>query len=152
MDQEHWGGPNLQGVYMKEVGLWIDHKKTVIASGDGEKIVTLKSNMEKHVRFTGGARGKTAYGALYFPAEDQNDRRFIEHLNKYYMEVIAYLREVDTIVILGPGEAKFELENRLEYEGLKSHVLGIETADKLTDRQILARVKKFFTSQKLPVH
>jgi hypothetical protein len=131
----------------EEVGLWIDHKKTVVVSADGEEIVTLKSNMEKHVRFSGGARGKTAYGAQYFPADDQQDRRFVEHLNKYYTEVITHLRGVKAIIIMGPGEAKFELEKRLQLAGYKDNVLGIENADKLTDRQIAAKVKQFFLAQ-----
>jgi hypothetical protein len=136
----------------EEVGLWVDHKKAVLVNGEGEEIVTLNSNMEKHVRFSGGARGKTAYGAQYFPAEDQQDRRFTEHLNKYYSEISTHLRGVKAIVIMGPGEAKFELEKRLEHEGLIDHVLSIETADKLTDRQIAARIKQFFASQRLPIH
>jgi hypothetical protein len=133
----------------EEVGLWIDHKKTVIIIGEGEEKITLNSNLEKHVRFTGGARGKTAYGANYFPAEDHEDRHFVEHLNKYYTDVIGHLRGARSIMIMGPGEAKFELEKRLQHEGLKDHVIGIESADKLTERQISARVKNFFDSQRL---
>ena len=135
----------------EEIGLWVDHKKAVFVNGDGEEIVTLISNMEKRVRFRGGTRGKTAYGSQYFPADDQQDRRFAEHLNRYYTEVITQLRGAKAIVIMGPGEAKFELEKRLEREGLLDNVLGIEIADKLTDRQIAARVKQFFASQRVPV-
>ncbi|MCX6079196.1 MAG: hypothetical protein NTW32_06650 [Chloroflexi bacterium] len=135
----------------EEIGLWIDHKKTVIVNSTGDEIITLNSNMEKHVRFSGGAHGKTAYGAQYFPADDQQDRRFVEHLNKYYSDVIAHLRDAKAIVIMGPGEAKLELEKRLEHAGLKEYILNIETADKLTERQIAARVKQFFAGQKQPV-
>ena len=136
----------------EEVGLWIDHKKTVIIDGDGSEKVTLKSNLEKHVRFTGGSRGKIAYGATYFPAEDHEDRHFAEQLNKYYANVISHLRDARKIIIMGPGEAKFELEKRLKHEGLQEHVVGVETADKLTERQITAKVKNFFASLKLPIH
>jgi hypothetical protein len=132
----------------EEVGLWIDHYKTVII-GDGEGTVTLKSNVKKHVRFTGGARGKTAYSSNYFPAEDHVDRQFVEHLNKYYSDVITHLRDARRIIIMGPGEAKFELEKRMQHEGLKEHVIRVETADKLTERQISARIKNFFASFRL---
>ena len=53
----------------KAVGLWIDHKKAVIVSvikGGGE-VITIESNMEKHVRYKERARPKTAYGATTFP-------------------------------------------------------------------------------------
>jgi hypothetical protein len=134
-----------------EVGLWIDRKKTVIVTGEGKDIVTLESDMDKYVRTNSEARGKTAFGAINFPAEDQQDRRTAEHLNKYYSKVIEHLRGANALVIFGPGEAKFELEKRLEHEGLKVNILGIETADKLTVRQITAKVKKFFANKKLPV-
>jgi hypothetical protein len=49
-----------------------------------------------------------------------------------------------TLQIFGPGEAKGELEKRLEHEGLKEHVLAIETMDKMTDRQIAAKVRERF--------
>ena len=45
---------------------------------------------------------------------------------------------------VGPGEAKGELEKRLEYEGLKAHVLAVEAADKMTDRQVSAKVRERF--------
>ena len=48
----------------EEVGLWIDHKKTVIIDGDGSEKVTLKSNLEKHVRFTGDRAAKSPMARL----------------------------------------------------------------------------------------
>jgi hypothetical protein len=120
-----------------EVGVWIDHKKAVIAiiAGGNEELKQIESNMEKHVRFSGGAQDS---------AEDQRDRRFAGHLNKYYDEVIACLRNADSILILGPGEAKGELEKRLGSEGLGERIVGIETVDKMTDRQVAARVRERF--------
>jgi hypothetical protein len=50
------------------------------------------------------------------------------------------IRDADSIQIFGPGEAKGELEKRLDSEGLKKFIVGIETVDKMTDRQIAAKV------------
>ena len=45
------GTPNRQrSLYEKEVGVWIDYKKAVIVTGDGETIEKLESNMEEYVR------------------------------------------------------------------------------------------------------
>lgn len=130
----------------KAVGLWIDHKKAVIVNGieSGGDIVTIESNMEKHVRYKEGARPKTAYGAQHSPAEDVQDRKYIEHLNKYYNRIIAQICKADSIFIMGPGEAKLELGKRLAHEQLAPRVAGIETADKMTDRQIAARIRKYY--------
>jgi len=42
------------------------------------------------------------------------------------------------------GEAEGELEQRLESEALRERIVGIETVDKMTDRQIAARVQRHF--------
>ena len=120
----------------KQAGLWIDHRKAVVVliTDAGEEIKKIVSSMEKHVRFT-GEEGQ---------GEDSQDRKFGNHLNAYYDEVIAVLRGADSVQIFGPGEAKGELEKRMEHEGLKEHVLAIETVDKMTDRQIAAKVRERF--------
>jgi stalled ribosome rescue protein Dom34 len=141
-------GQTDKGAPMKKaVGLWIDHKKAVIVSDikAGGEVVTIESNMEKHVRYKEGARPKTAYGAQHSPAEDVQDRKYNEHLNKYYNKIIAQIRKADSILIMGPGEAKHELEKRLAHEELTRRIVGIETVDKMTDRQIAAKVRKYFT-------
>jgi rhamnogalacturonyl hydrolase YesR len=134
---------------VKDLGVWIDHKNAVIVNGrdEGGEIIKLESKMEKHVRYKEGARPKTAYGSQHYPAEDTQDRKYIEHLNKYYDQVIALIRDANSILILGPGEAKFELEKRLGHEELHKHVVGVETADKMTDRQLAAKVRKYYQRQ-----
>ena len=125
-----------------EVGVWIDHRKAVIAilAGKTEQLLQVASDMEKHVRYSGAAREDSA--------EDQRDRRFTGHLNTYYDQVIACIRDADSILILGPGEAKIELEERLGKEALRGRIVGIETVDKMTDRQVAARVRQRFLKSK----
>ncbi len=130
----------------KEIGLWIDHREATIAIlTDGrEEIKHILSNNGKHIRYTGSSHSKTPEGLKEVTSEDQRDRQFGNHLNKFYDEVIASIRDADSIQIFGPGEAKGELEKRLERVGLKAHILAIETTDKLTDRQISAKVRERF--------
>ena len=120
----------------KRVGLWIDHRKAIIVtiSEEGEETKEIKSDMEKHVRFSSGSSEDGS-------SEDVRDRNFDNHLNSYYDKVIACLREADSIQIFGPGEAKGELEKLLEKEGLKGRIFEIEAMDKMTDRQIAAKVR-----------
>lgn len=125
----------------KQAGLWIDHRKAVIVvlSGDDEKVKTIVSGMEKHVRFTGGD------GSEEGSSEDVRDRQFGNHLNSYYDQVIAVVRNAESVLIFGPGEAKGELEKRLKNEGMKDHAVSVEAADKMTDRQIMAKVRENFS-------
>src|SRR5512143_3874566 len=103
----------------KGIGLWIDHRKAVvvIVSDEGEEVKEITSHMEKHVRFSSG---NSEDGS----AEDVRDRQYENRLNSYYDTVIAVIRDGDSIQIFGPGEAKGELEKRLEQEGLKDRVLA----------------------------
>ncbi len=130
----------------KLIGLWIDRKKAVILTLEDEKeqIQQIESHLEKNVRFRGGARGKTPYGAQFFTAEDQKDRRLGGHLKKYYEEVVAMIRDAASILIMGPGEAKFEFEKCLP-RAVEQRVVMIEAADRLTERQFAARVRKYFS-------
>ncbi len=59
--------------------------------------------------------------------------------------VVSHIRDPDAILILGPGEAKVELKARLESEALGGHIAGIETVDKLTERQLAAKVREHFS-------
>jgi len=103
-----------------------------------EETKRIDSGMEKHVRFSGGSRSEQGGG------EDQQDRQFTGHLNSYYDEVIACLRDAESIFIFGPGEAKGELEKRLARKGLSGRVVSIETVDKMTEREIAAKVRQSF--------
>ena len=120
----------------RDVVLWIDHRQAVIAAvtGELEELTRLASEMEKHVRYSSSEGG----------AEDSRDKRFEQHLHQYYDKVIALLRDAGSILIIGPGEAKHELEKRLRDSGLGKAIVGVEAADKMTDHQIAALARQRF--------
>ncbi len=132
----------------KQAGLWIDHRKAVIVliTDEGEDIQKIESGMGRRIRYRGASTTKSAYSTQYQQGDDQLDNKFTEQLNKFYDEVIAHIRDADSIQIFGPGEAKGELEKRIEQEGLKANIVAIETVDKMTDRQISAKVREHFST------
>ena len=127
----------------KDIGIWIDHRKAVIVTIENNIAVTreITSNMEKHIRYSGGDHEKPSDVFSGSNAEDIQDRKFGDHLNQYYDGVISLIRDAGSIWIFGPGEAKAELENRLQKAELGARVVGIFPADKLTTPQIIARVQ-----------
>ena len=49
---------------------------------------------------------------------------------------------------MGPGEAKVEFEKAImKYKSLQNRVLKVETADKMTENQMVAYVKRFYKNQ-----
>src|SRR3990172_11995714 len=101
--------PIERNVLMKrEVGLWIDHRKAVIVTieNEVEVIREIRSNIEKHVRFSTGSRAKGPNVPKGSTAEDMRDRQFNDHLSNYYDGIISFIRGADALWIFGPGEAK----------------------------------------------
>jgi len=127
-------------------GLWIDHRKAVIAivSPEGEQTLEIESNVEKQPGRFAGVRSTTPYEAQQVPADDCREQEFTGKLHAYYDNVIAVIRDAESILIFGPGEAKGELKKRLEHAKLGKHIIAIETADKMTDGQIAAKVREYF--------
>jgi hypothetical protein len=128
-----------------QAGLWIDHRKAVIVmvSDAGDATSLIESDVERHVRYSGGAQSGTSHESRPGTAEDTRERHFAGQLSKYYDEVIACIRDAEAILIFGPGEAKGELKARLEHGGFGARVVGVETVDKMTDRQIAAKVREY---------
>jgi len=117
-------------------------------SGQEEEIKVIKSNVEKQIRRAAGSRSGGTFESLAVPSDDRQQREFTEHLNIYYNEVISCIRDAESILIFGPGESKGELKKHLEREGLGGSIVGIETTDKMTDPQIVAKVRQYFLNLK----
>jgi hypothetical protein len=128
------------------VGLWIDHRKAIIVavSEKGEVIRLIISQVERQLRRSGDSPLEGAYDKAQVPARDSRQKTLTAHLNIYYDAVIAALREAESILVFGPGEAKGELKKRLQKANLKGRIVGMETVDKMTDHQIAAKVRQYF--------
>lgn len=137
--------------YKKQTGIWLDYKEAFLViineekAGDPE-LKHLRSHIEWGVP-KGGSRSKTPYG----PQGGVNERAFTDrrhHAEKAYFDAV--IREIDPltdeIVIFGPAEAKYGLQNVIE--GIKHFhpkVVGVFAADAMSENQFSAKVRDFFT-------
>jgi hypothetical protein len=122
----------------QRVGIWIDHRKAVIVSASADEVTakTLESSVEPHPHYAGSQEGG---------GEKKYEERYGLHLDRYYDAVISQLGQPEAVLIFGPGEAKFQLKERLSRStALSESVVTVESADKLTDPQILAKVKEHY--------
>jgi hypothetical protein len=123
----------------KRVGLWLDRKKAVIVSIanniEAKRIIT--SDMENYVLYSTVVPGDGS-------PENIKDRRFWNHLNEYYDRIIDHIRDAAEIQIFGPETAKYELQKRLEAEGLSEHIVSVEEVGPLTNLEISTKVQKRF--------
>jgi hypothetical protein len=129
-----------------KVGLWIDHRKAIVVAvtDKGEETGLVISMVEKQLQRSGDSPLKGRYESQKVPADDSRQRKFTRNLNIYYDAVIASIRDAESILIFGPGEAKGELKQRLKKSKLGGRIVGIETVDKMTNRQISAKIRQYF--------
>jgi hypothetical protein len=132
-------------------GLWIDHRKAIVVevSDKGEKTRQILSDVEKqHGRFN-GKRSAVSFESQLVQADDKQQRGFTKHLGGFYDEVLTSIQDAESILLFGPGEAKSELKKLMEHNNHGSRAVVMETADKMTDRQIAAKVRQYFSRQNI---
>ena len=133
----------------RDVGVWIDHRKAMIASvtDKGEEMGLVISQAERQPRRAGESPLRGRSEPQREPMSNAKQRKFTGHLNVYYDAVIAALGDARRILVFGPGEAKGELKKRLARAKMAARVLRVETADKMTERQLAKRVRDFFAEE-----
>ena len=123
----------------KDVGVWIDRKRAVIVSIAAGEVTTrtLTSDVGAHPRYSGSQEGG---------GEKRYEERHNQDLDRYYDDVIGQLGKPDALLLFGPGEAKLQLKARLgRSQGSSESIVAVESTDKLTDPQIVAKVKEHYS-------
>jgi hypothetical protein len=126
----------------KRVGLWLDQNKAFLISitNNGEDRERISADMEHYFRYSTNVPGDGL-------PEDVRDQRFWRHLNEYYDNLIAFIRGASAIQIFGPGEAKYQLQKRLESAGMLDQIVSVDNADKLTDHEVILKVRERFPAR-----
>jgi hypothetical protein len=127
-----------------KAGVWIDHKQAVLVliAEEGQEIKRIASGIGRPSR----SGSNNPYTPNDFVAEDRLERKHDSHLKNFYDEVISGLRGSEALLILGPGEAKDELHKRFKSKRVRGLSIELETADRMTDRQLAAKVAQHFAA------
>jgi len=130
---------------MTTAGIWIDHRRAVVVRiADGvETTLEIRSDVERRTGLAGGVRSAGARPSRPVPADDSRQRRLSGLLGGFYDRVTAELGDADSILILGPGEAKGEFRARLERRRPETPgTVELVSAGRMTGPQIVARVRE----------
>lgn len=129
-----------------KAGVWIDHKQAVVVliTDAGQQTKKIAFDIGQPVRSAGGANSKNKYKPNDFVAEDTLERKVENDRKDYYDDVIACIKGAEALLILGPGEAKGEFSKHIKAKKVRGVVVESETADKMTDRQVAAKVQQHF--------
>ena len=130
-----------------KAGIWIDHKRAIVVliTDAGRDLKTIDLESGQPIGRTGRTRATNKYTPNDFVAEDKLGRKVENARKNDYDKVMATFRGADSLLILGPGEAKEEFSRHLKAKKLRGVVVALETADKLTERQLAAKVQACFT-------
>ena len=131
----------------RHIGIWIDHKQAYVIRYEDGRVDAISSNLEPPAHYSGGTQlgGKLNQKG---DMELHHDDRYKVQLSRFYRQVIAALKNVDSIFVMGPGEAKIEFEKALrKHKAMQKRLLKVETADKMTKNQMIAHVRKFYKSR-----
>lgn len=128
------------------VGIWMDHRKAVVVrlTGAGEDMVQIECESETPDWQPGEQRVTKSYTPNDIVADNERKQKAMIRLNKYCDEVIIWLRDAETILVVGPDDAKGELINRMVSKQLNGRIAQVETVGKMTDREIVAHVRERF--------
>jgi stalled ribosome rescue protein Dom34 len=136
-------------VMEKRIGIWIDRRKALIVALNGEEtsVQTIVSQVERQTRLSGGSRSASPYGPQDVASESRMGERLQHQMRRYLQDVIKAVRRADAIVVFGPGEAKQGLTKEIHrIKALAPHLVAVERSDKMTVRQFVAKVRRYFGS------
>jgi stalled ribosome rescue protein Dom34 len=116
--------------------VWIDHSEAKIFYVDtkeADKLVVPSNATGHHSHHKANTTGSGHLGV---------DKEF-------FKRVIAALTNIADIVVVGPSNAKSELKNyMMEFAPeLARHIVGVESSDHPSDRQLIALARKFFKAE-----
>jgi hypothetical protein len=137
------------------VGVWLDrsHAALVYLAGGDVTVFHMRSGVEPRFRVSGGSRSRTPYGPQQVVSEQKQEQRAKLKLRQYYKHLMDTMRGADGILVLGPGEAKLGLEKAIrDNSDLCRRLRSVRTADRMTERQLVAAVKKFYEQEGKYVH
>jgi len=113
--------------------IWIDHKEAhvMFLSQDASEAEIIKT--------------KSTHYHLHHKANEMGSGRLALD-TKYLHSVIEAVKESKEILILGPGSAKLELIKHAHQhdQQIAANIVGVETVDHPSDKEILAYARKFF--------
>lgn len=124
---------NRKTMSLNHAVIWIDHQEAHVmflsADASEAEIIKTKSS-HAHLHHKGGAVGS---GKLE-----------LDH--KYLHSVIQAVTLSKEILVIGPGSAKLELIKHAHHHDPKvaEKIVGVETVDHPSDKEILAYARKFF--------
>lgn len=132
----------------KKIGIWLDFSEANVITLDGESANTKTITSEiEHRTPKGGSRSKTPWGPMDKISESKFLARRKRQEHRYFEKIINVIEANQQLYLFGPAEAKMRFRTMLENDRPKSlEIIGMDTADSMTENQKIAQVRSFFNA------
>lgn len=125
---------------LKQLGIWMDHSIAHFIELSNDKMV--KKTLKIAPAFLGPIENLRLNESLI-------NNKVNDHLSDFYQKISDVIKNFDEVLLYGPTLAKTELFNQLkeniQFDRIK---IDVQPADKMTDNQQEAFVKKYFEIRK----
>jgi hypothetical protein len=120
----------------QQVGVWIDNQEArLIGSPPGEE--AQEYAIHQKIKATGAHGGSSEHS--------MNNAKQGDAI-KYFKAISSHLLKYDEIMIFGPGKSQEQLQNHLNEDAqFKGKQISIDSAEHMTDPQMIAKVRDFYS-------
>lgn len=119
-----------------KLGIWMDHEQAHLIEFTTDPMTTTTINS----KFTHAKEESVGKGESHMHTKQQHQQ------GEFYKELGERIRRYKEVILFGPTNAKSELANSLRDNHLFDSIkIDIESADKMTDNQSHAFVRKHFS-------
>jgi len=132
------------------IGIWIDTKQAIVVklSNNHHSFKKIESNIVARERVPGESKKFGRFGGQYLTYEKNRTNKKKEQIGAYLKTLFKEMTNSDAIVVFGPSNMKNvlakEIKNNLQ---LKNNLVGVVNSEQLTDNQIVAWVKNFYSKK-----
>ncbi|TAJ08066.1 hypothetical protein DMA11_21820 [Marinilabiliaceae bacterium JC017] len=135
----------------KQIGIWLDTDKAVLISltNGQESVKTINSDVEHRSRFPGEGKNYSRLGSMLVNPVKRATNRKKHQLHHYFDQIIKDLSGASSVYLIGPSNTKKLLAKEIKkHHPVEGIPIDLESADKMTDNQLLAKVKNYFKEHK----
>jgi hypothetical protein len=131
----------------KQTGIWIDSSKAIIISLLGDMACTdeIESRIENRVYHEKESDKGSFMGNRHINHDKKFEQRIKIETDRFLNAVLENVINASALYVFGPSEMKEKLKNKIEKNiTLSNKLIGFESADSMTNNQIIEKVKEFF--------
>jgi len=133
----------------RQVGIWMNTDKAVLVNlldGKEENVQTIESEIEARPHNPGDNKPGARAGTILLDVDKKKTHRKNHQMHEYFEKVMDSIKsEANEIYIFGPANTKKHFEKEVRKSSkLNPEKLEVESADKMTQPQLIAKVKDHF--------